>query len=107
FSRRLGYLDGSPEAQQIVRGWLGSGGLLAEVIDLNKLWRDIFRSIVPVAPEAALSALERPVLASASDESAKKCARHVPLLVSLEIGRASCRESVKITVDGVACMTKR
>ena len=43
----------------------------------------MFRNIAPVDPEATLSALERAVFASAGDESAKKCARYVPLLVSL------------------------
>lgn len=83
FSRRLGYLDGSPEAQQIVRGWLGVGGLLADVLNLNDLGSTMFRNIAPVDPEATLSALERAVLPSAGDESAKKCARYVPLLVLL------------------------
>jgi len=83
FSRRLGYLDGSSEARQIARLWLGAGGLLADVLDLNDLGESMFRNIAPVDPEATLLALERAVLGSANDESAKKCARYVQLLVSL------------------------
>ena len=83
FSRRLGYLDGSPEATQIVRSWLGAGGLLADVLDLNDLGESMFGNIAPVDPEATLLALEQAVLGSAGDESAKKCARYVQLLVSL------------------------
>ncbi|HEY6764875.1 MAG TPA: hypothetical protein VI386_08885, partial [Candidatus Sulfotelmatobacter sp.] len=83
FSRRLGYLDGSPEAKQIARRWLGAGGLLADVLDLNDLGEGMFSNIAPVDPEATLLALERGVLGSAGDEAAKKCARYVRLLVSL------------------------
>ncbi len=98
FSRRLGYLDGSPEAQQIVRGWLGVGGLLADVLDLNDLGRDMFRNIAPVDPEATLSALERVVLGSAGDESVKKCARYVQLLVSLAYEPEQFERSVALLV---------
>ncbi len=82
FSRRLGFLDGSPEARQIVRSWLGVGGLLANVLDLNDLGRDMFQNIAPVDPEATLQVLERAMSAS-SEEAAKKCARYVQLLISL------------------------
>src|SRR5260370_29735496 len=83
FSRRLGYLDGSPEATQIARCWLGAGSLLADVLDLNDLGDSMVRNIAPVDPQATLFALERAVLGSASNESAKKCARYVQLLASL------------------------
>ena len=52
FSRRLGYLDGSQEAKQIARGWLGVGGLLADVLNLNELGESMFRNIAPLDPEA-------------------------------------------------------
>ena len=83
FSRRLGYLDGSQEAKQIARGWLGVGGLLANVLNLNELGESMFRNIAPLDPDATLSALEQAVLGSTNDESAKKCARYVQLLISL------------------------
>ncbi len=58
FSRRLGYLDGSKEAQAIVQGWLEKEGLLADVLGLNELGRAMFENVAPVLPEATLSALE-------------------------------------------------
>jgi hypothetical protein len=58
FSRRLGYLDGSKEAQAIVQGWLAKDGLLADVLGLNELGRAMFENVAPVLPEATLSALE-------------------------------------------------
>ena len=42
FSRRLGYLSDSKEAQAIVRGWLEPGGMLAEILTLTELGRAIF-----------------------------------------------------------------
>jgi len=83
FSRRIGYLDGSQEARQIARSWLGVNGLLADVLNLNELGESMFRNIAPLDPDATLSALEQAVLESSDDESAKKCARYVQLLVSL------------------------
>ncbi len=83
FSRRLGYLEGSQEARQIARNWLGVGGLLADVLNLNELGESMFRNIAPLDPDATLSALERAVLGASSDESAKKCARYAQLLISL------------------------
>ncbi|KQT23518.1 MULTISPECIES: hypothetical protein [unclassified Bradyrhizobium] len=58
FSRRLGYLNDSKQAQDIVRGWLSKTGLLADVLELNELGRAMFENVAPVAPEATLSALE-------------------------------------------------
>ena len=83
FSRRLGYLDGSQEAKEIARGWLGAGGLLADVLNLNELGESLFRNIAPLDPDATLSALEHAVLGATSEEPAKKCARYVQLLTSL------------------------
>ncbi|CAN7263051.1 hypothetical protein [Mesorhizobium caraganae] len=58
FSRRVGYLDSSKEAQVIVRGWLARGGLLSNAANLNELKRAMFQNVAPVSPEATLSALE-------------------------------------------------
>ncbi|MBZ9823209.1 hypothetical protein [Mesorhizobium sp. CA4] len=58
FSRRLGYLDRSKEAQAIVRGWLAPDGLLSDVANLNDLGRTMFQNVAPVSPDATLSALE-------------------------------------------------
>ena len=104
FSRRLGYLDGSPEARQIVTGWLGAGGWLADVLNLDDIGSNVFRNIAPVDPQATLSALERAVLASASDESAKKCARYVPLLVSLAYEAQHFERSIGLLVRVAAAV---
>ena len=58
FSRRLGYLDSSKEAREIVEGWLAPDGLLADVANFNELGRAMFENVAPVAPGAVLSALE-------------------------------------------------
>lgn len=58
FSRRLGYLDASAEAQEIVRSWFAPDGLLADIQRLNNLGIAMLTNVAPVAPEATLSALE-------------------------------------------------
>jgi hypothetical protein len=59
FSRRLGYLETSPEALRIAKNWLTAGGLLSDVGNLNELGRSIFKNIAPVAPDETLAAIER------------------------------------------------
>lgn len=58
FSRRLGYLDSSKEAQAIAKGWLAPGGLLFDVSNLNPLGHAMLENVAPVQPRATLSALE-------------------------------------------------
>jgi hypothetical protein len=65
FSRRLGYLDSSPQAARIARSWLEPNGLLGDTGNLNDLGRSMVMNIAPVVPEATLAALER---ATASGE---------------------------------------
>jgi hypothetical protein len=83
FTRRLGYLDSSQEAEKIVQRWLGVGGWLEKVADFNDFGATVLDNIAPVAPEAVLSALERAILESNSDNIARKNSRYVPLLRSL------------------------
>jgi hypothetical protein len=64
FSRRLGYLETSPEAARIARGWLSPDGLLGDVANLNDLGRSMFNNIAPVVPQATLAALERALAAA-------------------------------------------
>jgi hypothetical protein len=59
FSRRLGYLDNSPQAVALVKRWFAEKGLLADVTSLNELGQTMLRNVAPVAPEAVLGALER------------------------------------------------
>jgi hypothetical protein len=63
FSRRLGYLETSPEALRIATTWLAPGGLLGDVGDLNDLGQSMFKNIAPVAPQEALAAMERALAA--------------------------------------------
>ena len=48
FSRRLGYLHASKEAQAIVKRWLGEGGLLENVLKFNDLGKAMFENVAPV-----------------------------------------------------------
>jgi hypothetical protein len=82
FSRRLGYLHASPEAVGIVRKWLGIGGLLAKVTELDDLGRAMFENVAPVAPDETLGALERAVIGK-GDDAAKECKTYCDLLRSL------------------------
>jgi hypothetical protein len=63
-SRRLGYLDTSPEAARIATDWLAPGGLLGDVGNLNDLGRSMFSNIAPVVPQETLAALERALAAA-------------------------------------------
>lgn len=58
-SRRLGYLHLSTEAQEIIRKWLGKGGLLENLLNFNDLGKEMFENVAPVVPEDVLSTLER------------------------------------------------
>ena len=97
FSRRLGYLDSSTEAQAIVQGWLASDGLLANVANLNELGRAIFGNVAPVIPEATLASLER-ALDDADDSTVLTCAHFVPLVQSLAYEAMLFERSVALLV---------
>jgi hypothetical protein len=59
FSRRLGYLDDSPQAVALVTGWLAHDGLLGDVTRLTELGKAMLQNVAPIAPEALLGVLER------------------------------------------------
>jgi hypothetical protein len=59
FSRRLGYLDASPQAVNLVKGWLARDGWLGDVSNLNELGETLLRNVAPAAPEDVLAAFER------------------------------------------------
>jgi hypothetical protein len=59
FTRRLGYLHASREAVQVGEALLGRGGMLGDVAELSGFRIKMFENIAPVAPEAAMGALER------------------------------------------------
>ena len=104
FSRRLGYLDGSPEAQAIVRSWLAVGGFLTPVTDLNELGRAMFANVAPVLPSVVLSALEI-ALGDADEITLRRCTHFVPLLRSLAYDAALFGRSVDLLVK-FACLSR-
>ncbi len=58
-SRRLGYLDTSPEAAGIVREWFAPKGWIGSCIwNLNEFGKAIFQNSLPANPQAGLQALE-------------------------------------------------
>lgn len=59
FSRRLGFLHESPEAQRIVERWLQKDGYLSNIANLNQFGQALLENVAPVLPEAALAAIER------------------------------------------------
>jgi len=59
FSRRLGYLHDNKLVVGLVEQWLASGGLLADLSNLNDVGIAIFENVAPVAPEAVIAAIER------------------------------------------------
>lgn len=54
FSRQLGCLHDSPEAQSMVGKWLGAGGWLASVQQLSDLEMEVLQNVAPVLPESVL-----------------------------------------------------
>lgn len=58
FGKRLGYLHDHARSQQIVRSWLSPAGLIHAVEALDVDLIQLFTNVAPVAPEAALNAIE-------------------------------------------------
>jgi hypothetical protein len=68
FSRRLGYLDTSREAIEIVRRWLDPKGWIgSDVWNLDEFGKALFQNTLPAAPEAGLHTLEVNIPAYGSD----------------------------------------
>ena len=74
FSRRLGYLHDCEPAIEIAKEWLKPNGWIGETnCNLNPFGLAVFENIAPVAPEAALTMLERTVEES---DGLKRLLRH-------------------------------
>ena len=58
FGKRLGYLHDHDAAREIVTSWLGPGGILHEIENLNGSDLRLLTNAAPAAPGAVLSALE-------------------------------------------------
>lgn len=97
FAHRLGYLHTSPEAQEIVGGWLSPLGFLGNVAELTEADRAVFEHIAPVAPAATLGAIER-ALQDADDETVKRCTSYLHVLRSLAYDPALFERAALLSV---------
>ncbi len=97
FSQRLGYLDASLEAREIVASWLAPGGLVADIGRLNDLGIAVLKNVAPVAPEAALGALEG-AIREADDAILQSFAQYARLLRSLAYEPAHFERAVALLV---------
>ena len=80
FARRLGYLDKSPKAKDIVHGWFEREGWLGpHVWNLSEFGKEVFRHCLPADPEGGLWALEVGLPSYGSDE---------PIITSDYVARA-------------------
>jgi hypothetical protein len=82
FSRRLGYLDDSKEAQAIVKAWLVPGGMLSDIPNLAEDEQTMLANVAPVMPNETLAAIEG-ALKCADEPTVAKSAHVVRLLRSL------------------------
>jgi hypothetical protein len=101
FSRRLGYLGDSKEAQAMIQTWLVAEGLLGDVTNLNELGRAMFTNVAPALPEAALAALES-ALSGADEATLRRCTHFVRLLRSLAYEAAVFERALALLVKFAA-----
>jgi hypothetical protein len=83
FSRRLGYLHTSAEAQSIVEQWLSVDGLLGKLGSLNDLGISMLCNVAPVDPNATLDAVQRAAEEATANGSHLKREAFRTLLFSL------------------------
>ncbi len=83
FSRRLGYLHESDQAQKIVTEWLEPTGLLGDLTQLDETQLNLFINIAPVNPSASLQALLRAISAFSTFDSSNMHPYQQVSLVSL------------------------
>jgi len=96
FSRRLAYLHTSKEAVAIVEKWLAPGGLLGDIAKLDDLGIAMFGNATPVAPDAALTALERSFLRAEQHAAPANSARYITQLRCLAYDKALFDRSIKL-----------
>jgi hypothetical protein len=80
FARRLGYLNDSKEAKEIVQEWLAPDGMLGKLEDLDTERMSWLGRVAPIAEAQALEAYERAL--TSSDPDAKNAFR--PFMQSAE-----------------------
>lgn len=85
FSRRIGFLHTSPQALEIARQWLQSGGLLHKIMQLNDLGAAMLENIAPIDCEIVLECFESEkaeILAAVKDIHKRTEIRRVISLIS-------------------------
>ncbi|MBH5371506.1 hypothetical protein [Bradyrhizobium glycinis] len=97
FSRRLGYLDGSKEAQSIVRAWLAPGGMLADTPNLGEDERAMLANVAPVMSDETLAAIEH-ALKEADEPTLAKTTHVARLLRSLAYEPEQFERAVAILI---------
>jgi hypothetical protein len=99
FSRRLGYLHTSLEAQRIVAEWLSPEGPLRYLEQLDELGRAMLTNVAPVDPLAVLDAIERAIVRLKTNDKQLEGEEFRSLLVSLAYEPETFDRAVKAIVD--------
>lgn len=76
FSRRIGYLHDSEEAQELVGRWLSSDGFMADLGKLNQIDYEIFRNIAPVLPDLTLAKINQAISTGSIDLTERYSSSH-------------------------------
>jgi hypothetical protein len=97
FSRRLGYLHDSIEAQSIVRLLLSQSVVLVDLAGLDELGRAVLKNIAPVDPEAVLERLEI-TFGAANDETLPQCVNYARLLRSIAYEAQYFERSISLII---------
>ena len=98
FSRRLGYLHTSKDAQRIVIGWLAAEGPLGRVDQLNEIGQAMLHNVAPVAPEETLAALERVIIGANNVDAILVCTPHASLIRAIAYDSALFNRCLELLV---------
>jgi hypothetical protein len=97
FSRRLGALHDSRQAQQLVALWLGPEGWLSDTANLNAYGLALFENVAPVNPNAILAAIRNVAnQIKKDDEHSSRQQKFIQLLRSLAYDPELFNEAIKI-----------
>ena len=101
FSRRLGCLHDSPQAQAIMEGWLAEGGRLAEIEKLDHAGMIILKNLAPINPDAVLKSIQKTIERTDALFDAQYSHRSeiISLLRSLAYEEKSFNEAVALIAE--------
>lgn len=101
FSRRIGCLHDSPEAQKIVELWLGQDGELSKIEELNTLGLTLLDNIAPVAPQAVLESFEKAATRGRSlfEMEHSNCQRALRLLRALAYDADNFERAINLIAE--------